>query len=402
METASSQSSSHADRFRRGGVWCLMGLGLAVPLSTALSSAVLPLAALAAWLMAGGVFRLPALVRSSPVAWSALMLFLWLGVSVLYSSADWGSAVGSLNKYRDLLFIPVFMVLLSKARDRRKVHLALIAGLVASMIVSYAQWFGWLPLNRGFPAPSSTITHSTFMVWLFFCLLWEVRVSGYSWLCYSGAALAVLNILFLGSTTGYVLILAMGVLFAWQERGSRRIIPLLAAFVCLVAAGWFLIPEFKGELSQNIHEANTLDASKAGTGGLDKRVAFLSYTAEIVSEALLLGHGMGSFEGEYSQAVSGSGHPPTTNPHNEFALTWAQAGVVGLGLLMSLLHAAWRTSALQSAPVNYMGRGFILIFTVGCLFNSFLLDTKEGILFALALALYCPESKAGKLKKTSS
>ena len=373
-----------------------------MPLSTALSSAVLPLAALAAWLMAGGVFRLPALVRSSPVAWSALMLFLWLGVSVLYSSADWGSAVGSLNKYRDLLFIPVFMVLLSKARDRRKVHLALIAGLVASMIVSYAQWFGWLPLNRGFPAPSSTITHSTFMVWLFFCLLWEVRVSGYSWLCYSGAALAVLNILFLGSTTGYVLILAMGVLFAWQERGSQRIIPLLAAFVCLVAAGWFLIPEFKGELSQNIHEANTLDASKAGTGGLDKRVAFLSYTAEIVSEALLLGHGMGSFEGEYSQAVSGSGHPPTTNPHNEFMLTWAQAGVVGLGLLMSLLHAAWRTSALQSAPVNYMGRGFILIFTVGCLFNSFLLDTKEGILFALALALYCPESKAGKLKKTSS
>jgi len=50
----------------------------------------------------------------------------------------------------------------------------------------------------------------------------------------------------------------------------------------------------------------------------------------------------------------------------------------------------------------WISRAFVLIFTVGCLFNSFLLDTKEGILFALALALYCPESKAGKLKKTSS
>ena len=158
-------------RFERLGVAILILGAVTIPLSTALSSSF-PILALLAWLCSGGFKDVPVLLRASRVAQLSVGLFLWLTVSMCHGPADWGEALGALKKYRDLLILPVFMLLLRAAPDRKRVFDTVLIGMGLALTVSYFQVLKWLPLWHGaHPTPGTPITHASFMALFVFCLL---------------------------------------------------------------------------------------------------------------------------------------------------------------------------------------------------------------------------------------
>jgi O-antigen ligase len=74
---------------------------------------------------------------------------------------------------------------------------------------------------------------------------------------------------------------------------------------------------------------------------------------------------------------------PTRNPHNQYLLTTAEVGLVGLASLL-LLFAQQRRCAtrLQDELSTTLARGLVLTVMVGSLFNSLLIDHVESLLFA--------------------
>jgi len=68
----------------------------------------------------------------------------------------------------------------------------------------------------------------------------------------------------------------------------------------------------------------------------------------------------------------------------------AEAGLLGLLLLGYLLLREWQWAATLPQPgYSIAARGLVMIFALGGLFNSLLIDHTESIFFAWATALLC-------------
>jgi O-antigen ligase len=60
-----------------------------------------------------------------------------------------------------------------------------------------------------------------------------------------------------------------------------------------------------------------------------------------------------------------------------------QLGLLGLAGLLFLFVTHWRLSPDLATPLeSHLARALLLTMAVGCLFNSWLLDHTEGLLFA--------------------
>ena len=365
----------------------LMLTGLTLPLSTALGCTIFPFAAVALWLISGQFMKLPSLLRHHPVAALCAGLFVWLTVASLYGEADLNQAFSGLKKYRELALAPVFAGILVTASNRRIVLHVLMMGMGLALAISFAQACGIVPLYKGQVAPSSSITHGTLMAWLAFCLLHEAKRRG-SCVLWLGVVCAVVDVLLiLGSSTGAVLLLVGMSLFLWQALPMRGAIFGLLGMLLLLAILFAGTKNFRGLVQPDVKEWQYADENIPGQGGVDQRLEFWRHTVDLIGEAPLLGHGVGSYSQHYAEHVVGTNFTPTTNPHNEYLMLWVQAGLPAVVLFLAILFYQWRQA---SGLERSLGQGFVVLFGLGCVFNSFILDSREGILFALMTAVLYP------------
>ena len=361
--------------------------GLTLPLSTVLGCTVFPLGIGVVWLVSGQFMKLPFLLRQNPVAACCAGMFLWLVFATLYSESDSNGAISSLKKYRELALVPVFIGILTVAKNRRRVLHMSIIGMGLALLVSFAQAGEVLPLYRGQAAPSSYITHGTLMAWLIFWLLHEARRRG-TWLPWVGVILAGINVfVIIDSSTWTVLLLACIILFIWQTLPLRSAVSALFGVLILVLVVFSFSENFQDLIKADLQEWQRADKNVPGKGGGDQRLEFWRNTIDIIRKSPVFGHGMGSYPGQYNRVVSDMNLTATTNPHNEYLMLWAQAGVPAVALLLLIFIFQWRQSR---GPERFLGQGFVVLFAIGCVFNSFILDSREGMLFALMTAVLYP------------
>jgi len=86
--------------------------------------------------------------------------------------------------------------------------------------------------------------------------------------------------------------------------------------------------------------------------------------------------------------VAGTKQIVTSNPHNEYLMVGVQSGLVGLGILVALLWALWRAASRWEGMDRWLAQGMVVWLAVGRCFNSFILDSREGMLFALLAGVY--------------
>jgi O-antigen ligase len=374
--------------------WAAIALGFSIPVSTALDNLLLAIV-LAGWLASGAWRDKWNAVHGNRVALAALTLYALLLAGTLYGATAPGDARATLSKYLDLLWIPVLAWLFRDPAARKQAVYALAASLALVLLTSFLLKAGILPyasiLKGDSVTPVAMKTRQThgllmaFGAFLFLHLAVEA-VSRHARVVWSVlAALAVANgTLVVPGATGYLVLSTLALYLGFVRKGWRGITVAAGAVAVAVAVLMTVPGPFKervlliqGEIAQwrpGVPDEN----SSTGT-----RIEFYRVSVAIVSDRPLLGHGTGSFASAYAEKTRGQKSLPTRNPHNEYLHWMVQLGMVGLAALLHLFWTHWRSGPVLATPFErHLARGLILTMVVGCLFNTWLMDHTEGLLYA--------------------
>lgn len=361
-------------------------LMFSVFVSTALTN-VLALSILLATVLCGRLARLPALLHEHPAALWAVLLFLVLLLRSWPAAGGMEAALEVLSKYRELLLIPVLLLVFSNSRSRELSWKALVLASVLSLLVSFLMGMEILPWDaeRG-PALRSRITHSVFIsFFLFYCAHRWLDGDSRRWLFAALILLSILNLfLVAGGRTGQLASVLLLVLFAFQR---LRLKPaLLVATLLLLASGAFFLASERGRDGVRDVMSFMNDEVVTGQMSMGLRLLYWENALELITEAPLLGHGTGSFESLYSAMVSDPALR-AAHPHNEPLFIAVQAGLFGLLVYGGFLLALWREARYLSGAQRWFVEGLLLLLLVTSLFNTPFLDHTEGHWFALLFAL---------------
>ena len=373
-------------RGERLGEISLVLIGFTIPLSNVLCTGVFPALAVVAWLMLRGWQDVPKLLRENRVALLCVVLFAWLGVAAIYGGGS--EAFGIWKKYRELAVIIIYMGLAATLPNRQRVVTALTIGLLLAMQISFMQAAGMLPMKHGNPVLSNSLTQGALMAWLAFWLLHYHRKTGINGIL-ALLALVLVNLFFLvDSSTGVVLVLSLGLLFGLQTMRRVKLAVMAGGLVVVVAFAFAVSPMFRTATQEDVKAVQEMLNGKTTFTPTGERLQFYRNSLTLFSQAPVLGHGTGRFHEKYAEHVAGTKQVVTSNPHNEYLMVGVQSGLVGLGILVALLWALWRAASRWEGMDRWLAQGMVVWLSVGCCFNSFILDSREGMLFALLASVY--------------
>ncbi len=399
---------SIASGARRVSRWSAIALGFSIPVSTALDNVLLVIT-LAAWALSGQVWGTVKILFKNKQLLYPVLLFGLLALGVLYGETAWREAFSTLGKYNDLLFIPVFAIVLRDRDTRGKALHALAIAIAITVVFSYLIRLHVLP---ALPFITGTvalpivfklkITHSLLVAFGAFLFVWlgsTCKAPRLRLVWYALALLAALNVLLLvNSATGYVTLGGLAVLFAWQRMPGRGLAYGLAGLAAVVAVLLALPNAFQERVTRIAQEVQQWRPATASETSSGLRLGYYHGTLGIIAAHPLIGVGTGGFPKAYAKQVAGSGKAETHNPHNEFLHITVQVGVAGLLVLIAMFWQQWRSARFLDTPMERaLARGLVLTMVSGCMANSLLLDHAEGLFYAwLSGLLY------GGLKYTSS
>ncbi len=388
--------------------WLVVMIGFSVPISVALDNILLALVLLTAFASLGSTTHLSV---NHPIARTALMLFALLLVAMAYGATPLSTAFALVAKYIDLLFIPVFMLVLAEERKRRSARWAFIVAMGVTLLLSYLVRFEWIaPMSWMQPYievanPAifhSHITHNNMMAFAAFLALLEsrsarTRSSRLGWALF--ALLAAINVLFMvQGRTGYLILLALVGWFAWSTLARYRYarglawdwrhgLVILAGMVSLGVVAYHASTRLHDRVAQVMAEYQAWSPGQGRTTSTGQRLDFYYNTLQIVRDNPLMGVGSGGFPEAFKQQVQGTDVLLTNNPHNEYLLIAVQTGLPGLALLLYLFYTQWRYAPhLPSALEQDAARGLVLAYLVNCMLNSALHDHADGLFFAFMTA----------------
>ena len=376
-------------------LWCLCSLGFLIPISTAAVTGILPSILLGLWLISRHYHRFPVLLKKSLATQLSIALFVWLALAGLIGGGGLDS-VTFLKKYRELILIPIFIgfTIHMSSRERFHICLALNLGLLVTLAVSLLQIFEILPLRDGQPTLSSTLTQASLMSWGMFWMMHQFRQTrSVKWLI-GALVVATYSIFLMQSTTGLLLIVVMLGLFGLQTMRWKSFVTLITIACGVIFGAYMSIDQFKVELDESIIvgikflKSEQLDEGQLATSP-GERYEFVSNGVKLFLQKPLIGHGPGSVEKQYGELTSGTHSKRTTNLHNEYLMIGAQSGVIGIFLWIGVLWAIVTTINCNGMTERCLLQGIVVWMAVGCLVNSFLLDAREGMLFALMTAVLC-------------
>jgi O-antigen ligase len=384
--TIQTATNPWQNRGERLGEISLVLIGFTIPLSTALCAGVFPALAVVAWLMLRGWRGVPTLLRENRVALLCVALFAWLGVAAIYGGGS--EAFGIWKKYRELALVIIYMGLTVTLPNRQRAVTALAIGLLVAMQVSFMQAAGMLPMKHGNPVLSSSLTQGALMAWLAFWLLHYHRKTGLKGIL-ALLVLVLANLFFLvDSSTGVVLVLALGLLFGLQTLRRAKLAVMAGGLLAVVAFAFAVSPMFRTATQEDVKAVQEMLNGKTTFTPTGERLQFYRNSLTLFSQAPVFGHGTGRFHEKYAAHVAGTKQVVTANPHNEYLMVGVQSGLIGVGILLALFWALWRSAAGWEGMDRWLAQGMVVWLAVGCCFNSFILDSREGMLFALLAALY--------------
>jgi O-antigen ligase len=380
----------------RAALWLVVAIGFSIPLSTALDN-LLVAALLLCWI-AGGRYR---------EKWSALRvnrfvllpcgLFLLHLAGSLYSEGSAQDVLHALDKASVILLIPLLIALDPGQEFRDRALYAFMAAILATLVLSFLLWLGAVPEGgedeiikgvRGDPTVfKKHITHGVLMAFgaLAFALKARDATQGSTkFLLALVAGLAAFNILFMVHGRTGQLVLAALLLYFLLSSLRRRGLVVAGAVGAALAGVLYLAPSsaLHERVKTTIAEIDDWRAGKPAQPS-NMRLEAWSNSVQIVKAHPLIGVGTGGFAAAYAKQVEGTSMTPLGQPENQYLLTAAQLGAVGLAALVALFALQWRFAArLATSTDTELARGLVIAVAVGCLFNSFLLDHTEALFYA--------------------
>jgi hypothetical protein len=369
-----------------------------IPLSTSFSEIATGLF-MACWLASGNFAAKWTVICRNRVAVLSLCLFGLLIVGMSWSTEGVVVSGRCLLKYRELVYLPMFVVVFQEARLRRLATSAYMVAAVVLLVLSYFEWgtgfnlgIGTHPLDMSPVISKDRIIHSLMMALLVY--LAAVRFSGTSgepataelprwrWVYAGIAGLAVFNTLFMvEGRTGYLLLGALTMLVLFERLGRRGVMIACLLLAVVAGAGYSTSSVVRRRVTLTITQLQNQFGPER-KHSVDPRLEFYENTLKLVRRHPLLGTGTGSFQSEYARLIANTDDRPTSDPHNEYLLLASQVGISGPLLFIVLLGVQWISARHLGAPESHIGRAVVLIIALGSVFNSLILSVTGGLIYA--------------------
>ena len=202
-------------------------------------------------------------LKTYPFTFISLLLFLYLGLSLLWSE-HFLDGISILKKYREFVFLPIFLIYFSNPQCRKYGLIALYAGMVITLFISYLVYYGIITS----PPRQHSLGNRIFNgILLSFFAYWSLSLS----LEYKKYKLPLICLFILSffcifnirdGQTGQVLLIALSFLFMyqnWKWKGFFKTLVFLIPF-----SYYFLLYTSQGEsliVSANNLSAGSLDIS---------------------------------------------------------------------------------------------------------------------------------------------
>lgn len=321
----------------------------------------------------------------NPGAKIFLLFYALFIVGTLYSTAPWSDVWLILRKYDKFFLAILFLPLFTEAKWRNYAINAFLAAIFVMLLMSYLKSFGWLSFGAGYGVVEifkRSIEFNFLMAFAaYLCLIKIVTRQHYRWL-WGVFFLLIVHTIFFRSTgrSGYFVFLGLMGLFFWQKLRWRGLFGVMLGALVLLGLTFSFASVFKDRISVAFNEIKTYRQDDNTSVGI--RMAFVENGLQLVKAKPIFGTGTGSFAQEYTAAYPD--HPSRfyRNPHNEYIHIMVQFGVLGLVVLLLLFGIPMWYSRLLPQELQYIVRGVVLGIALGCLANSWLLDTTEGHFYA--------------------
>ncbi|NTZ08514.1 O-antigen ligase family protein [Burkholderia metallica] len=396
-----------------------------VPVSTALTNVFCGLFAVALVISPEFWRDLRSFV-TDPASLAALLILAALAVSVTYTVAPHNKAWNWVAKYDKLLLLPFAVLAFRHSNWAPIVRRCWFGTLCVILLLSTTNYLGLTAVGPAYasalPVSRAWVFKNHIAAGMFGALLFyqaaDLALTARTALprvaCAFVAALALVNVFVMlqgrtGQIVAVLLILVIAVRFVLLQRRQSTLRAAVAAGA-LVLSGIALVVAactvHNGRLAEITTEVQQYRQSDAVTStGL--RLEWYKKGVELFRQRPVLGYGAGGLELEFQKLSAGKTAAEgqlTANPHNEYLLMAVQLGAVGLLLFVNLIVQIARGSRALDPRSRHLLLAWLMIFAIGSLANSLLLDFAEGHLIVLlaGILLGCGERSEALPRETSA
>lgn len=331
----------------------------------------------------------------NPLLALGLLLFAYILLrTVLVDGGFTRPGLAAVNRYHELLMIPLLWALMRNARRPQAFANGLILG---ALVFATLHWLApMFPKIHHFFLFSRRVSGGFGLAVCAFLLFEHARLGRLPAAAgYAGAIFLSATVVFASEgRTGYVVLLALLVCAAFRAAPARlRLAVVLAILVTSVLVAGASDP-IRMRLEQTLHEAQSTGTGAASPGNsTGTRIELLRTGAEIAGRHWLVGTGWGNYAAVFQEVAAENGmqvqNARVSNPHNEYLLQLGSGGLPAL--LLYLLWVGWPMwvglrdrdkPGAWTGPVGCVA----LAFALGSLFNSVLLDFIEGHFYGTLMA----------------
>lgn len=328
-------------------------------------------------------------IKASRIAFYFLAFFAVFVMGVIYTSAPAKDVSEILVKYGRLVFAVLLIPLFVEEKWRRFAIYAFLSAMVLTLLLSYIKYFGWFGVKQQADVSvfKDHIQQNFLMAFsCYFLALYIVKHRKFRWINCLILILAIHNTLFISEgRSGYVVLVALLLLFVWQMFRWRGLILGTFAAVTLLSTAFLFSNAFSARMQAIGSEFQEYVQGYRNTS-IGLRMSYDFSSIQLIKKHPIIGTGTGSFETEYNKLFV-QNVKRTTNPHNEYFNIMVQLGSVGLLFLLAIFYVTWRYS--NDLPLEYkcVAQALTLVMMIGSCINSWLMDTTEGHFYVYFMAL---------------
>lgn len=330
-------------------------------------------------------------VLKQPMVFMTLVIYLMVGVGVIYSVAPFSESMDMWGSWRKYLLVPLVAAVYDDDWWKQRFALVFVFLMTLAAMVSFIGGAFDFSITAKFPVGIVVDNHSTqgifFAAAIFSCMVLlrfpsdhPIRSTWFLWM-----AIIVLssNLLFITpGRSGYLAFIVCMVFFSfWGTKGITRVV--LMVVVPLGIVGILLVsPVAKGRIQTGFHEIQTYEQDEnIEISSMGIRTLWLKNTLALIkkNEHPLLGYGTSGFETAYAQQVAGLEGwrgVPTTDPHNQYLKILVEHGLVGFVLFCLFIGSFFRQPV--QGTFYYLGFGVLLSWCATSLFSGHFTTFHEG------------------------
>ncbi len=383
-------------RARSVAVWGLAGLGFALPLTPGLANLML-LLVVVSWLLSGDWQRKWAVIKDAPAAKAAGLFYALVVIGMFYGVKD--DSAHYAGKYASIFMLPIILSLQLSTEEKWRAIAGFCAAMVMTLFLSILIWLELLPVSFFKNTDANNpivfkmhITHGFFMILAaFFMFIAALHLPDntrrYGLLVL--VLLATINALLMiqGRTGQVVLVGLLAYLFHLRFPRYGVLLGLIAG-LALAGSAYLSSPSFKSRTDIAVQEAMHWSDNRGNEeSSIGTRFDYYATSLAIIKQHPIIGVGTDGFPKAYEAQIVGTLLPPSNNPHNQYLLITAQYGLIGLSVLLFFYFSCWRQARMQPQPFAVLATGVLIAFLIGNLFNSFMLDFAERLMFVWAMGV---------------